>query len=159
MKPIKKISLGMIMVAGMYMTAIAQEATPSMVLQMRDGSSKAIVLDKNTRLSFTATSIVVSGKEGQIEFDRDKVYRYTSTLAPSGIGAVAAGDNVRVSLNGRSVILSGLQPGSEAILASLDGKRVVTAVADTNGSATLTAPDAAIFIVNAKGITFKFTAR
>ena len=130
---------------------------------MNDGTSVYFLLDEQPRVTFVddAVKIVSTTNETTIKRSLVKKFEFVDEI-PTSVNEVeeeVAAD--RFELTGNSICIEGLAPGCAVRLYSIRGEMLVSAVADDNGSLTLSFESlpSGVYVVNYNETTIKFMKR
>lgn len=144
----------MLLLAGAFALPCAAESEQSLELLMADGSVRHVRLSEQPRISLTDKQVSISCGDNIIEIPRAEMKSYTiGTHDFAGVGTLTA--ETAIELRGLGVTVGGLKPGTAAYLYTLDGRTATTAIADTDGRLSLSAPASGAYILLAGKMNMK----
>ena len=134
--------------------AYAQEENV-LCLQMKDGSNLSFFLKEKPRVTFAADSVEVVSTTAQAKVKRSDVQAFKfKAEQESGIENIAA---AAYSIDGVTVIVNGIEPGSNVRILTVDGRIAMSVTAaESTAAFPIGALPAGIYLLNYNDTTIKF---
>ncbi|MBP3829781.1 MAG: hypothetical protein ILA06_05700 [Bacteroidaceae bacterium] len=131
-----------------------------LVIWQKDGSKFSYNLDEEPMTTFTTTNLVITTKTTTISYPLSTIHRYTYEGVPSGVDDATA-DGISISHDGNDIIVKGLASGKSAAVYSVDGIQLLAKCSDGPDRLVLSLNQlpAAVYVIKADNITYKFTKR
>ena len=127
-------------------------------VNLNDGTTTAIALTDDLRVSFNETHLIATGSLANVSVDRSKIVYFTHSYdANVGVNEIAAGSEA--SFNGNSISFSNLPAGSVVRVFSIGGALVREAAAEGDYTLSLDELASGNYIVNVNNMSYKINIR
>lgn len=144
----------------MALMAMANEPITKLVIWAKDGTKVAYALAEKPKITFTKSELVINTNNVDINYDLDKMSRFTYESGSSaGITDLKSDDIFR--FQGEALVFPALSANSTISIYSLNGSLIFKKTVQTAGEYAfpLSELSTGVYLVNVNGITCKILKR
>lgn len=144
----------------MSLMAMANEPITKLVIWAKDGTKVAYALAEKPKITFTESELVVNTNNVEVNYDLDKMSRFTYESGSStGITDLKSDGTFR--FQDEALVFPALSANSTISVYSLNGSLVFKKTVQTAGEYAfpLSNLNAGVYLVNVNGLTYKIVKR
>lgn len=152
------LAVSLVLFAGHPLSA---EEKTMLVVWSKDNTRVAYALEKEPRISFTSTDLIITVQDTEVSYPLEDMLRFTyGDASESNILDMHAGESLFL-LDGNSLLFPSLAAGTTVSLHALDGAPVFVKTVSTAGDYAfpLSALSSGVYMVNVNGVTYKIVKR
>ena len=141
----------------LFSFGVMSQEKNNMLVFLKDGTQLSFHIEASPRITFSDKNLKIVSTAAAAEIARDNILRFEFMSMPlSSVNKIS--DNSNFSIEGNSVIVSPLAPGTQVQVYTLNGSLISTSDAGSNGIVNLQFSDypSGIYIIRYNDNSIKF---